>query len=936
MKVIIRILILLLILSRLNLSAQEIPPVQNYQIIDYEAGRQNWSVTQSGNKNLFFGNNVGLLEFNGGVWKLYPSPNGTIVRAVHEKDGLVYSGCYMEFGYWKRTEFGDLAYHSLTKKLSIDLKDDEHFWNITSRDEWVLFQSLDRIYLYNSRDEQVKVIELVTPRAKIFNLSKNIYFQKGSGGLYSIQNGTAVLESDHPLFTKNFIVGLFEHEGRILIVTESGKFYLWDGEDINSWETDHLELGQNSFIYCSTKLQDGSFVLGTVSEGYIRLNDNGEIIERINQEKGLGNNTVLSAFEDIDKNLWLGLDNGISVVNLESPFRVFVDNKGKLGSVYASLEKKDWVYLGTNQGLYVKEKDGADDFDLIDGTAGQVWSLSEIDGSVFCGHTNGTFLIQGNRATQIYKQSGTWEVKNIAGREDVLIQGNYNGLSSLVKKDNNWIFNGKIEGFDISSKSFDFYDKSTIVVNHEFKGLFVLELNEEMNRVINSVSIESVGYDSNVFRFQNKVKYASNEGVYDLDLDNRELAKDSMLTAFFYERNDRVKGRLTPEKTQDRLWGFASQNIILLSQDQFDGVPEVNEISIPRFFRQNMGLTGYENISRAATESYIIGTSNGFALLDIQRPQEKDYAIYLNRIQKKFQNQENMDVILAEEGVFDFNENSLIVSFSIPSYAKYTEVAYQYQLIGLYEDWSPWRGEPEISLENLPFGNYTLNIRGRVGNRLTSNTIRYNFKVEKPWYLSNIAVIIYVLLVSLIMFIINRLFVRYYRDQRNRLIEDNRKKMEISKMESRQEIMKLRNDQLKNELESKNRELATTAMSLINKNELLLGIKQDLLQLDDKASRDEVINVINKNLSNNNDWEFFKEAFNNADKDFLNKMKKKHPELTANDLKFCAFLRLNLSSKEIAPLLNISVRSVEIKRYRLRKKMNLEHSENLIDYILEI
>ncbi len=125
-------------------------------------------------------------------------------------------------------------------------------------------------------------------------------------------------------------------------------------------------------------------------------------------------------------------------------------------------------------------------------------------------------------------------------------------------------------------------------------------------------------------------------------------------------------------------------------------------------------------------------------------------------------------------------------------------------------------------------------------------------------------------------------------------------------------------------------------MSLINKNELLQGIKNDLLHLQDNASRKEVARVIDKNLSNNSDWEFFKKAFNNADKDFLNKIKSLHPNLTANDLKFCAFLRLNLSSKEIAPLLNISVRSVEIKRYRLRKKLSLEHSENLIDYILEI
>ena len=89
-------------------------------------------------------------------------------------------------------------------------------------------------------------------------------------------------------------------------------------------------------------------------------------------------------------------------------------------------------------------------------------------------------------------------------------------------------------------------------------------------------------------------------------------------------------------------------------------------------------------------------------------------------------------------------------------------------------------------------------------------------------------------------------------------------------------------------------------------------------------------------MNNTDDWHAFEEAFNNADKDFLKKIKAQHPSLTSNDLRLCAYLRLNLSSKEIARLLNISARSVEVKRYRLRKKMNLEHDASLTDYILKI
>ena len=124
-------------------------------------------------------------------------------------------------------------------------------------------------------------------------------------------------------------------------------------------------------------------------------------------------------------------------------------------------------------------------------------------------------------------------------------------------------------------------------------------------------------------------------------------------------------------------------------------------------------------------------------------------------------------------------------------------------------------------------------------------------------------------------------------------------------------------------------------MNIIKKNEFLNTIKTELINGGENNIK-QVVKIIDKNLNNTNDWKMFQEAFNNADKNFLKKIKNKHENLTPNDLRLCAYLRLNLSSKEIAPLLNISPRSVEVKRYRLRKKMNLSHDENLTNYILEI
>jgi DNA-binding CsgD family transcriptional regulator len=185
---------------------------------------------------------------------------------------------------------------------------------------------------------------------------------------------------------------------------------------------------------------------------------------------------------------------------------------------------------------------------------------------------------------------------------------------------------------------------------------------------------------------------------------------------------------------------------------------------------------------------------------------------------------------------------------------------------------------------------------------------------------------------------IHKKYTRYYQKLSDKLIEENNMLLEIQELENERQLMSIKNEQLSQDVDVINRELAASTMSLNSKNELLAFIKEDLKNTSESDSRGikSVISTINKNISKDDSWNVFQEAFDNTDKDFLKKMKQAHPSLTPNDLKLCAYLRLNLSSKEIAPLLNISVRSVEIKRYRLRKKIDLPHEQGLVEYILGI
>ena len=208
----------------------------------------------------------------------------------------------------------------------------------------------------------------------------------------------------------------------------------------------------------------------------------------------------------------------------------------------------------------------------------------------------------------------------------------------------------------------------------------------------------------------------------------------------------------------------------------------------------------------------------------------------------------------------------------------------------------------------------------------------------KPWYTTNLALFAYFLLTLYLAYFINKKYKNYYHRQREKLIEENNLLLELNELENSRQLIIVKNEQLTKDVDSKSKELAVSTMNLMEKNKLLALIKDDLNKTSDEGNRNlkSVISTITQNINEEDSWNIFREAFDIADKDFLKKIKQAHSILTPNDLRLCAYLRLNLSSKEIAPLLSISVRSVEIKRYRLRKKMDLSHEQGLVEYILSV
>lgn len=920
-----RLLVFFLFFS-CSLFAQELPPITNFPPEIYNAGNQNWMLTQSSNKYIHIANNLGLLSYNGEQWNLNKMPDGNAVRSVLSTDNKIYTGSYMDFGYWELDNKGILNYHSLTALADEEILDGEQFWHIQELEEYIVFQSLRRLFSYNKETQKINLITAENIISNLFKVDNKLYYQVAEDGLYVINNGFIDQVVPNTVVQNKPIVGLFKFkENTLLAVTrDDGLFAIKDG----SWDpfqADNFPIDES--VFTAKFIRDNILVLGTIGDGLHLFNlQTLEITELL--QPVINNNTVLSIFEDEAGNIWAGLDNGLVLINRKSPFKLFTDIYGKVGTVYCSYRFKDRLYLGTNQGLYVNAPD-KNEYELIPGTSGQVWSINEINGKLYAGHDRGTFEIDRNSAKHIFDGQGVWEIREF---KTGLLQGHYNGLSywedANAKSDPIYLNN-----FDFSSRNLVVENDFTIWVGHDHKGILKLKIDDEATEILEKESFNTINKDGQglkIFQFNDSIHYSIDNGVYTYVPAKNKFSQNKELTSLLKERRLSGISEVLPDNTW---WSFGAENLLYVTKDAFQDRLSLKSVPLPIEYRSI--AKGFENISLIGEREYLVGSNVGYIIFSTPFNLATTTQLNINKVataslDKKFTNH-NLDIRLLE---LPNAINNIRFDFSIPDYSKLVKPVYSYRIKGFNTGWSDWQNEGTVIFENLPAGDYIFEVRGKINTEL-GNKASFVFSIAPAWYTSITAIVIYILLFLLLIFVLHKIYTGYYRKQRSRLLERNRKKSQIKQLEARQEIITLQNQKLESDMTSKNRELAASTMNLIKKNEFLNKLKKQLNKAGNKEDIQTVIGVINRNIAEKDNWKLFKEAFDNADKDFLHTVKEAHPNLTSNDLKLCAYLRLNLSSKEIAPLLNISVRSVEIKRYRLRKKMNLDHIQGLVEYILQ-
>jgi ligand-binding sensor domain-containing protein/DNA-binding CsgD family transcriptional regulator len=943
------------------------PAIKNYTHTDYNAGAEIFGATQDKNGILYFANNDGLLTFDGSYWKIYPLPNKAAIKSLAiDPSGRIYVGGQDEIGYFFPDKNGVLKFHSLKQLMPVKARQFADIWNVILFNNKVFFRTIECIFEYTGNE--IRTFDTYGGWRLLTRTANQLYAEDRTEGLMMFKNGQWQRCCGKTPTAGLHVTGVMDYRNDTLLVTtfKSGLFFL-NRSALTPMTTAIDAILHNDMVNCSKKIGIDEYAIGTMANGLFVINSNGKQLGQFSNADGLQNNNVHAILPDADKNLWLGLESGVGFINYNTSIKHIYpskDNqlKGNAVSVFANR-----LYIGTSNGLYstsidagqrdISANKGA--FTGVANTKGKILSLNELNGHLLVGHQDGAMVVDGNQIKPLTVGSGVWMLKSIPSSADI-IAGTFTGLQLIRYQNGNFKSIAKIDGIYESLGNLARDNNNAIWATHPNRGVYKMLLSADRTK-LNSYKqyttkdgLPSV-LNNHVYFIKNKIIAATGKGVYEYGTVKNKFTPSGFYRFIF---GDAPVEYLTDDSLGNT-WFISNQRVGVIDFGKPTAHARYSVIYFPELTGQM--VKGAEYIYPYDLENIFIGSSDGVfhlnyskyvqsghkpnvLLSSVKAIAEKDSLVYGGFFMKN--NQVSTDQDMGQIATLSNHWNSFHFEYSSTLYAEKSNEEFSYKLIGFDETWSKWSSKTEKDYTNLPYGWYTFSVKVRNNLGVASAPVNYTFIVKPAWYQTVWAYLVYLAIAGLLIYYASKIQRRRLVIQQKKHEEEQQRLSYLHSLEldhNEKEIISLKNENLEAELHYKNKELATKTMHLVDRGRLLLDIKDELNNRIKKLNTPDltyqfrsVFKLLGDTEKNDDDWNNFAIYFDEVHNNFLSTLKVKFPSLSSTDLKLCAYLRLNLSSKEIAQLLNISLKGVEISRYRLRKKLQLSTDVNLYDFLITL
>lgn len=899
------------------------PEIRNFSKKTYKAGSQNWEIVQGGSGSLYFANSDGVLEYDGSRWWLYKVPNLTDVRSLcYDPDNArLLVGASNEAGFYSIHDehflFSSLLashpFPALGEIWGVDMLDgrillqENQFIRIISGDETTSLSFDGKIDCMQRVGDEI----MLSVRDKgVFKVDKTLKPTAVCG----LPRGTNVR-------------AIVTHGSDTLLVTEARGVLALRG---SSAKRSSIPLLSDN-VFCATCSGD-VLALGTVADGlYIYNMKDGSVIH-LDADSGLQRNTVLSVAFDRRGNLWLGLNNGIDQVLLGEPIWDMLSGDDRYGAGYASARFGKRLYMGTNQGLFYMEYDGSDDHldnpvKSIGDIRWQVWSLDVVGDALLCSHDKGLRIYYADGSKADIPLNGSWKVEPLSKHPGFLLGSTYDRLYVLRKVKGKWRLAGYPEGFADASKSFAEDTDGRIWFAHWVKGLFRLTFSDNLDRVdkVETFSREDgfpTSHNNYPNHFGTGIVFSTEGGFFRYDNEAGKAVWEADINAPFMGAPLVVT--VTESPGGQRFFSSASVQGL-----QRNGI--LDTLRLRRLAGRR--ILGFDSNNFLNEDVLMVNTEDGFSIIRTDRLSQasaQSYPVYIR------------EVVLTDGGAYKSlgvsrtpamgreiklppGNHSVRFLFVCPEFSSDEAVEYRCRLEGFDGEWSGFRLENEREYTRLRPGTYTFMVEARIAGTGEISADSLVLRIEAPWYLSAWMYALYILL-GIGAITLLSLGIKALSDRRaNEFARKREAELEKARMVS--------------DMQKQADDLAASTMNVIRKNQMLQAIDSELSKLESADSEQRRILLrrlhreIGENIEHDDDWQKFSQHFDFVYDNYLKRLGKRYPLLTTGDKRLCAYLKMDLSSKEIAPLMNMTIRSVEMTRHRLRKKLGLSREDNLSDFL---
>ncbi len=970
---IIRISILTIILIPYVLTAQikkiGVPFITNYSPKTYKAASENWDAIQNSQGMIFFANHFGLLQFDGVRWSIVVQPsNKSMVRSLAiDKNDKIYIGAQGDFGYTSQQHNGQYSYTSLVNLLPKPLRNFGDVLHTIIRGNEVLFFSAEGLFIY--KDNKIKVLQSHSNFDDLFEVDNDIYVMDNAKGLLKLKDNVLLPVTDGMRFAGMNIRKIFKTSDGLTLLTQKKGLFKYKNNELQPFVTEADYLLKKNQISAATMLSDGYLGIGTRESGLVIIDKAGHLIQHINKQMGLQNEYITNLKTDKEGNLWITLKEGISLIQISSPLSRILDATSSERKIFCSQIYQDKLYIATDNGLFwldwASYKSGLHEnihFQHISGMSDNVWNIGIYDNVLLVFEKNGIFEIKNNSAHLIAKIDGAWLGVIIPNHPDLLLVGGYSGLHLLKKTKQSWQYQHKIKGFEESSRVITIDKEQNIWIAHGYKGIFKLTLNKKFDTVSNMAFYnQENGFPSslflNTFKIKNQILFGTTKGVYKLDTTLKKMIPEPVFKKILGINNHI---RLLKSDDKNNIWYVSGDNTGKI-QEKYTGNFSIDELPFRKL--RYLYIPGFENIQTTPNGDVFFGTQYGlihYSNATKKRYQSK-YTSVISEVKCIFPKDSllfssRFDVLPSdlESGVKPFHpilsyaNNALHFSFSSLWYDDADATKYEFWLEGFEAKWSDWSPQTEKEYTNLPENEYIFHIRAKNIYDVVSQEATFSFEILPPWYRTKWAFLMYFILFGVLIYVIIKHQKNLAEQDRFQLILKqekellkNQAELNEQKLVLEQQNMMIIRENLEATINLKNAKVASNTVNLIHLNEILLAIKDLITQI--KKENDSTINfslltkinrIIDHELQGDQHWNEFEEIFNQLHDNFMQRLKTSFPELTPRDMRLCAYLRMNFNTKEIAPLLGISIRGVEDTRYRIRKKLQLSSEANITEFIL--